>query len=433
MSEKWTVKGQIVVDHELPELAEAFGPRNGLAGIIVKVSARSKVLGGWGWWNGWGQQVTDRDGRFQVSESHGGDRRQFKVEILLDSDRMRMKRGQETSIRLDHDGFPLDIELDLTDKDWFEVHDDQNGAATDGRKAGSIDLRAIAVRASVARSLADAWFLYGKVLDLFESFGSGHAFQKKVTVKYPMNIGSGAAGSHSYSNPVNGCVYIKEGELYSRTLIHELMHQWAYQHSTGEDNMAWQLAKHGDTHQTRENTTFVPFHEAFAEWSSYKILKGITDGKLLNFKEDFVYKYPDLPLTRAHVSAALGASERTLANVDYTERGWHSLFNVLTIPYLDRCDFNRPLTDSDDEYVFYNIFTSDTCPENRLAYTLEDVLGVFLQYPAKGIDSYMRKDDLDFFHFLARAGAVLPGLEAEKIKLVKTCLNPNSTANPCPA
>ena len=83
--------------------------------------------------------------------------------------------------------------------------------------------------------------------------------------------------------------------------------------------------------------------------------------------------------------------------------------------------------------MFYNIFTSDNCPEARLAYTLKDVLGVFLQYPAKGIESYMRKDDLDFFHFLARAGAVLPGLESEKIKLVKTCLNPNSTVNPCPA
>jgi len=45
------------------------------------------------------------------------------------------------------------------------------------------------------------------------------------------------------------------------------MHQWAYDHSTGEDAMAWQLLKHGTTHQARENTTYVPFHEGFAEWS----------------------------------------------------------------------------------------------------------------------------------------------------------------------
>ena len=94
MAENWTVKGQIVVDHQLPELTEAFGPRNGLAGIKVKVSARSKVLGGWGWWNSWGQQTTDQDGSFQVTENDGGDRRQFKVEILLDSNRIRIKEGQ---------------------------------------------------------------------------------------------------------------------------------------------------------------------------------------------------------------------------------------------------------------------------------------------------------------------------------------------------
>ena len=44
----------------------------------------------------------------------------------------------------------------------------------------------------------------------------------------------------------------------------------------------------------------------------------------------------------------------------------------------------------------------------------------------------MGNDDLDFFHFLGRAGAILPGFEQEQIKLVKTCLNPNSTENPCP-
>lgn len=433
MSENWTIKGQIVVDHLLPELVEAFGPRNGLAGIAVKVSARSKIPLGWGWWNSWGTAVTDRDGRFVAAATQGGDRRQFKVEILFDSDRLRLKEGQETSVRLDSSGFPLDVQFDLTDKDWHEVHNDDDGAATDGRKAGTIDLRSIALTRTVTRKHGDIWSLYEKVLDLFEGYGSAYAFAKKITLKYPMGLGAGNANSSSYSNPVNRAVYIKEDEFHSRTLIHELMHQWTYDRSTGEDSMAWQLAKHGDTHQLRENTTFVPFHEALAEWSTYKILKEITGGKLLNFREDFVYKYPDLPLARAYVAQALGDSERVLANVDFTERGWHSLFNILTLPYLDKCDFNRSLTPTDVAFAFFNPFSSASCPEARLGYSFKDVLGIFLKYPGKGIDSFMKKDDLDFFHVLARAGAILPGLEPEKIRQVKSYLDPNSTRNPCPA
>lgn len=428
MSENWSVKGQIVVEHLLPELSEVFGERNGVAGITVKVSARSRIPTGWGWWASWGKVETDREGRFSVSEKHGGDRRQFKVEVLFDSDRLRIKEGRETSLHFDSTGFPIDLEFDLSDKDWHEVHNDDDGPAADGRKAGAIDLGSVLLARTVVRKHGDIWTLYQKVMDLFEGYGDDYAFSKKVVLKYPTHL-----VPSSYSNPVNRGIYIKEEHFQSRTLIHELMHQWAYDRSTGEDSMAWQLAKHKDTHQDRENTTFVPFYEAFAEWSSYKILREITGDKLLNFKEDIVYKFPDLPLTRDYVGSALDSSERTLANVDFTERGWHSLFNILTVPYLDHCDFNRPLTDEDFKYTFYSIFPKESCPEARLGYTLKDVLSIFMKYPGKGIDDYMSKNDLDFFHVLARAGAILPGFEKSKIKQVKSYLDPNSTANPCPA
>src|SRR5688500_6343404 len=69
MPEKWTVKGRVVVDHLLPELKEAFGGRVGVPGVTVKVSARSKIPTGWGWWNSWGKITTGADGRFSVSEN----------------------------------------------------------------------------------------------------------------------------------------------------------------------------------------------------------------------------------------------------------------------------------------------------------------------------------------------------------------------------
>jgi hypothetical protein len=376
----------------------------------------------------------DQDRRrrhFEVSEPHGGDRRQFKVEILFDSDRLRIKEGQETSVKLDSTGFPLDIEFDLTDKDWYLVHNDDNGAASGGRQAGVINLGNIVLTQTLVRQHADIWFLYGKILDLFRAYGADYAFKKKVVVKYPMGIGGNNPNTASYSNPVRAGIYIKNGDFHSRTMIHELVHQWAYERSTGEDNMAWQLLKHGTTHQTRESTTHVPFHEGFAEWSCYKILKEITDNKAAQFKEDIAWNYPDFPLNREYLGSALAPSEWLLANVDFTERGWHSLFNILTYPALDRVDFNRKGVDA--PYAFVNLFSTVSCPEVRLGYSFKDVLSVFLQYPARGIDAYMKKDDLDFFHFLARAGAILPGFEEGKIKMVKTCLDPNSAANPCPA
>jgi len=434
--DKWTVKGKVTVSHVLPELTHLLGPSSGVAGITVKVSARSALpFGLWGTWNSWGTVKTGSDGSFQVSEQHGDDRRQFKVEILFDSDRLRVKQGGETSLKLDSTGFPIDLDLDLTPQDWHEIFDDKNGGATGGRKAGVTDLGAIPISASVVKKHADLWTLYGMVLDLFAGYGADYKFASRVVVKYPMGIGNGAAQFHSYSNPLNHHVYVKESEFHARTMIHELLHRWAYDHSSGEDSMVWQLAKHLDTHQTRENTTFVPFHEAFAEWGAYQVLKGISGGKVLNFSEDVVYKYPFLPLTRDYVGDALGKSERVLANVDYTERGWHSLFNLLTHPFLDRCDLNRPFSESPDDKPFaYVILLSTTsCPEVRTGYAFKDVLSVFLKYPTKGIASPLKKDEMDFRHFLDRAGAVLPGLESAKIQQLKSYLDPKSSKNPCSA
>jgi hypothetical protein len=94
---------------------------------------RSKVLTAWGTWNAWDTVKTRPDGRFQVSNDKGSDRRQFKVQILFDSDRLRIKEGGETKIGLDSTGFPLDIDIDLTDKDWYEIYSDK--AADKERKA----------------------------------------------------------------------------------------------------------------------------------------------------------------------------------------------------------------------------------------------------------------------------------------------------------
>jgi hypothetical protein len=432
-AQKWTVKGKVMVEHLLPELISMHGAKSGLPGVIVKVSARSKIPLGWGTWNSWGQMTTGPDGSFQVSENHGGDRRQFKVQVLFDSDRLRLKEGKETAIlKWDSNGFPLGLEFDLTDKDWFEVHNDKDGPAEDGRKAGVINLGNIVIKRGMARKLADLWVLYDQVFDHLASYGPAYAFKNKLAVKYPMKI-----GKISYANPLTNNVLIHENDFDSRTVIHEAFHIYLYERSHGEDAMAWQAIKHGDTHQPRENTTFVPHQEAFAEWASYKILREISDGKLDNFEGSYAYKHPHNPLSRSYIAEALDKSEQSVANVDYTERGWHSLFNILTYAYLDRLDFNQHLSvigddgklETWDHYAFVHLFKS--CSEMRLGYSFKDVLGIYLPHPSQGVESYMRTGDMNFRTYLARASAILPGFDKEDVRRVKLYLNPSATKNPC--
>lgn len=88
MSEQWTLKGKIVANHLLPELNDAFGSTTGVAGITVKVSARSKIPLGWGTWNGWGKVTTGADGSFRVSENRG-----FAVQVPGHSTQPCASRG----------------------------------------------------------------------------------------------------------------------------------------------------------------------------------------------------------------------------------------------------------------------------------------------------------------------------------------------------
>jgi hypothetical protein len=201
--------------------------------------------------------------------------------------------------------------------------------------------------------------------------------------------------------------------------------------------MAWQAIKHGSTHQERENTTFLPHQEGFAEWASYKVLREISGGKLDNFTESYLYRHPHNPLSRSYIGDILGKSEQSVANVDYTEAGWHSLFNILTYPYLDRVDFNQPFGAIDDDgefrtwetFAFVNLFKS--CSEMRLGYSFKDVLSIYLKDPGRGIDDYMSTDDMNFRTFLARAGKALPDFDSDDVRRVKMYLNPAATRNPC--
>ncbi|MEZ4990414.1 MAG: hypothetical protein R2824_08375 [Saprospiraceae bacterium] len=416
-SEKWTVKGTLKVNHGLGFMKDYYGESSPLAGVQVKVYARAKNFAGWGTWNSWTVVRTKSDGTFSVSKETGTDRRQFKIEILFDSNELRIKEGQETSITFGGDGFPIDINIDLTDKDWHEIYNEKEDGPSDGHRAGTVQVGTLSLKGNnVLRKHGDIWSLYNKVFDLFDGYGSDYGFKDKVVIKFPMGIGNNASNSASYANPLNNHIYIKEEDFDGNAILHELMHIWAYHHSTGEDGMAWQLVKHGTTHDAREATTFVPFHEAFAEYAAYKTLKELTGlNRFNNDDDDFT---PHRPYSRSYI----GAIEPILANVDYTERGWYSLFNVLTFGNLDRVNFNEGSKFAESTY--------GDCQAAEIDYSFKEVLSIFLKHSSKGVSKYLAKDEEDFRSFLNRAQKILPNMTDERVKEIKSYVNPAATANP---
>jgi hypothetical protein len=233
------------------------------------------------------------------------------------------------------------------------------------------------------------------------------------------------AESSSYWNPFNGHGYIKEDQFSAYTLLHEVSHKWEFDHCRGETGMAWQLAKHGTTHQTRENTSYVPCLESFADFSAVKMLQEISGGKLKNFIQSAPCDKADHPFSREYLGGALSEQERNLANLDYTERGWYDLYSILTFAYLDRIDVDRFFVDVNGEhrdYAFLSLFSD--LSDFQLGYSFKDVLSIFLTKPSKGIDGFLHTRDMNFRDFLDRAGKILPGFDADKIARTKSLLNP---------
>lgn len=425
MAERWTVKGKIVVNHLLPELKEMLGTQSALEGIQVKVSARQKIPLGWGTWAAWDTVTTDASGAFSVTKEKSSDRRQFKVQILFDSTKLRIKEGKETNVSFGGDGFPIDIDIDLTDKDWHEIHTDKDDDTE--RRAGVHDLGSMQVTATIPRKHADIWILYNKAITIVDDYGADYAFKTKLVVKYPMSISPKV--SASYWNPINHHGYIKEDHFNAYTLLHEVAHQWEYDHATGEILMAWQLAKHGSTHQSRENTTYVPFLECFADFWAVKMLQAMSGGTLRNFIQSAPYEKPDQPFARTYIGGLLASQERNLANLDYTERGWYGLFTVLTYPYLDRVDVDRYFTDTEGEhreYAFVSLFSDVS--DLQVGLTFKEVLSIFLRQSGAGLGELLKTYEMNFDSFLARADKILAKLTPAKVGQIKAMLDPKAPA-----
>lgn len=446
MKKYWKVTGNLLLKHRNETIANKFPDPIPLQGVKVKVSAREKYLSKkiWGPWNLWGEDRTNEKGFFRVTADKDKSERQFRIELLFkdetiklydDSDGLLEKIGETLSDKL---GIGTDLTEDglqtlfeqtsrlAFDVKWTAVlskHQENKG--DDDIDLGNIVIGPGDDRGSqVTQKHAITWFVFKKVFEVFDGFKRGLRFDNSqpVALKYPHNnpyISNSIEAS--YSDPYNYIIFIisnKQDDDFSiDTIVHELMHIWAYQHSTREKGMAYQLFIHGSTHDEIQNKSFVAFHEAFAEWASNRLIKQIfgKDSKIYGGVDD-----TGVPFSRKFLS---DKGIKKYADVEFSEYGWISLFNMLTIPDLHHYDFN-----SSDTYAAYSKvvrLVNRQCSSPALSF--EDVLKIFTAHENKGYKDMLDKKEMNIDDFLRRAARISDKLTTEHIIAIKKLLDPEET------
>lgn len=417
----WTVSGTVKVQSQEPELITKFGAQIPLKGIKVKISGATI-----GWFDEWGTVTTDANGKFSLTVQKGCDDRKFKIEVKFQSDEVEVRHEHSTS----------DL---LTDVKWYTIMQDDDRR----RSPGNIQILPTIFDAgkpqdlsnSEARSHADVWIITNTLRDHIAGYGPKFKFLNQTAIKYPHNGIASDAVEASYSNPITQVVYIfksndgTEDHLNVRTVMHELMHTWAYQHVSGELDLATNLIFTGSTHCANEKE-HISFHEAFAEFSMERL-----------YEEIYGQKHT-LPYNRDALKEGLsceGSVDRinTLRDMEIHEFGWMSLFRMLTTKDLHKYTYGGEASSSDpDPYHTSNASVFITLSSNQnstgcsspLDLTLKDILNVFLPHSSKGFNDNLKKSEMNFDDFMHRAAKIL-AFEDKEAGL-KNLLDPSKTTEP---
>ena len=140
------------------------------------------------------------------------------------------------------------------------------------------------------------WWMTKNIMGVLNSFSNSDLhFNKKLEIIYPLPY---PGITQSFVEPRDGkrkgLVHIAEGDLKNEFIIsHEVMHSWAFTHTEGTGiikdilldncisdildnplNLVWHAVNCG-THDYYypEDEMYVPFHEGFAEYAGWKVLK----------------------------------------------------------------------------------------------------------------------------------------------------------------
>lgn len=400
----YTVRGELAVDHQLQELEDAYGT-SPLANVLVKVSGKEKVLGVWGWYASWGEVRTDSSGEFELTVSKSCNAHRFKVEVKFQDSELEVRHEHSTS--------------SLTQAKWYLIHELANGEW----KGGTKDVGTKTFAAGGAQELgddeprahADIWVLYKDAIDYIDGLGSSTDFNGLVAVKYPHNSLLVADDiESSYANPLTNDIYIQEDHFNADTLLHELMHVWAYQHSTGEDGMAVELLQNGGTHGLVDES-FVAFHEGFAEYAKDELLAGI-------YGLD-----PVLPFSREeHFDDGLV----TLSLLERHDDGWLSIFRTLTLPKIWDYDFLEGNSSPGSKYVVEDtsLLSQSTCESPEA--DLHDVLLSFESSSSAGHASVIDDSEMNVADYLDRFEDIVSGFGETDEDRYKSYIDPADDTQP---
>ncbi|GAB5534822.1 MAG: hypothetical protein Rubg2KO_10710 [Rubricoccaceae bacterium] len=424
----WTVSGHIETENELPELAEALGGFSDLEGVTVRVRGMlrlSNILGNavWGTWDTWQETTTNSRGEFTVRHTPSlnpcdGTRR-IRVEVKFQNDDLEIRHGNATS--------------STTKVKWVTIYDTpKDEPLTDH----TLEINRIFGPGRVQeldevepRAHANMWVVYSHLLDELASYGSAYEFTGQLKVKYPHNsLLANEDVEASYANPVTKVVYIYRGNvcpddvmlpnetgscddhLNVSTLLHEAMHIWAYQHSSGESSLALNLLTTGSTHCFEP--THIAFHEGFAEFAAERL------GSRL-----FGMALPQ-PVRRDVLVQGVSCEGKsspdqmpTLSKVEEHDYGWLHALRILVKNNLHLFTFEGeatnetfPLYYADEARVtggsvnhipkHGTILRVGSCEAPQVEF--KDILTPFLASPVHGYSVPLANDDLNLDDFMDR-------------------------------
>lgn len=401
----YTIRGNVKVAHQIGELSSTLGAESPLHNVQVKVSAQKKVGFVWGWFSEWETVRADEDGYFSVTKTKNCAKRRFKVKVKFDDDEMEIRHETSTS--------------SLTKVKWYTVYEDSGDVYRDSTTVNLGDLTFESggnddLGEFEPRRHADIWVLYHMAFDEMADYG--HPFEDKIKIKYPHDGVAPDDPEASYANPLNDVIYIvknTDGDAGddADTLLHELMHIWAYQHSEGENAMAGYLVTHlqRGTHDLVDQS-YVAFHEGFAEYGQHVLM------------EDLFGVERPLPYSRDELADRGLVDQET---VQFMDIGWESAFLLLALEDLDSYDFGVTTTRIGERGL-------------RLFKQCDDVtkigfrrlLRVFNADSGAGYSADIDTDEMNFDDFFDRAKAILSQYDAVDEDVHMLLLDPESDFEP---
>jgi hypothetical protein len=402
----WTVKGKLAVEHRLDALKDAYGS-SALENVQVKVSAKHKVAGVWGTWNDWPIVRTKADGSWSITQDKNCADRRFKVEVKFDDDIVEVRHHTSTS--------------SLTKVLWYTILDETSGSHDDG----TFDLGTKTFKSTGAHDLnddeawshADIWVLYHLAAEKAASYGSAYAFTTKIKVKYPHNSDVAPDSSEaSYANPTTKVIYIfrsndgSQDHFNAGSLLHELGHIWAYNHTTGEICLTETLVTTFNTHGTVSDSC-VAFHEGWAEYFADEMDRALFGGTKL-----LPYGRPEL------VERGL----TTQSKVEHNDDGWTSVFHALSTPRLHLYEFGTASSSTPTNRITATAGTGIGCSSPNV--TFKDVMSVF--NAGNGYANKLERSETTIAKFFERAAARLSNLSDEDSDSIVKLINPASTVQP---